>query len=35
MPAAELAWLPAGHMTFWERPREWAQLVDDFVSNLD
>jgi len=32
MPAAELAWLPAGHMTFWECPREWAQLVDDFVS---
>ena len=35
MPAAELAWLPAGHMTFWERPHEWAQLVDDFVSELD
>jgi len=32
MPAAELAWLPAGHMTFWECPREWAQLVDHFVS---
>ncbi len=35
MPAAELAWIPAGHMTFWECPYEWAQLVDDFVRKLD
>ena len=35
MPAADLAWVPAGHMTFWECPSEWAQLVDDFVSKGD
>jgi 3-oxoadipate enol-lactonase len=34
VPAAKLAWVPAGHMTFWERPHEWAQLVDGFVSEL-
>jgi 3-oxoadipate enol-lactonase len=33
IPGAELAWLSAGHMTFWERPQEWAQLVDRFVES--
>ena len=32
IPTAELAWLPAGHMIFWEYPQEWAQLVGRFVS---
>lgn len=31
LPHARLEWLSAGHMTFWERPAEWARLVDDFL----
>lgn len=31
MPRAELSWLPAGHMTFWERPDEWSGLVMEFI----
>ena len=32
MPWASLTWLSTGHMTFWERPQEWARLVADFVA---
>jgi pimeloyl-ACP methyl ester carboxylesterase len=28
---ASLEWLDAGHMIFWEKPREWADLVAAFV----
>jgi 3-oxoadipate enol-lactonase len=31
LPCARLEWLAAGHMTFWERPDEWADLVDRFL----
>lgn len=31
LPSARLEWLPAGHMTFWECPGEWAALVDGFL----
>jgi 3-oxoadipate enol-lactonase len=31
LPNADLAWLPTGHMTFWEQPAEWASLVAQFV----
>lgn len=31
LPSARLQWLAAGHMTFWERPGEWAELVDRFL----
>jgi 3-oxoadipate enol-lactonase len=30
LPNARLAWLQAGHMTFWERPQEWAEMVESF-----
>jgi pimeloyl-ACP methyl ester carboxylesterase len=32
MPHARLVWLDAGHMIFWERPREWADAVAAFVT---
>ncbi|MGD9527647.1 alpha/beta fold hydrolase [Pseudonocardia sp.] len=31
LPSARLEWLAAGHMIFWERPGEWADLVDRFL----
>ncbi|MGA8455243.1 MAG: hypothetical protein WB800_07550, partial [Streptosporangiaceae bacterium] len=27
MPAAELGFLEAGHMTFWEVPEDWGRAV--------
>jgi 3-oxoadipate enol-lactonase len=32
IPAAELCWLPAGHMTFWEQPHAWATTVHNFIN---
>lgn len=31
LPGAELRWLPAGHMIFWEQPAAWASLVREFL----
>jgi pimeloyl-ACP methyl ester carboxylesterase len=33
LPDASLVWLDAGHMIFWERPREWADAVGAFVGS--
>ena len=33
LPAARLVWLDAGHMIFWEIPREWASAVGAFVDS--
>lgn len=35
MPHAEVAWLKAGHMTFWEQPAGWAQLVREYLIRTD
>ena len=32
IPDAKLSWLETGHMTFWERPDEWAAILDTFVA---
>ena len=32
LPAAELEWVDAGHMLFWEQPAQWAALVRDFLT---
>jgi pimeloyl-ACP methyl ester carboxylesterase len=31
LPNASLVWLDAGHMIFWEKPREWADAVRAFL----
>jgi pimeloyl-ACP methyl ester carboxylesterase len=31
LPEVRLVWLDAGHMIFWERPREWADAVAAFL----
>lgn len=31
LPNSRIEWLEAGHMTFWERPEEWASLVGGFL----
>lgn len=31
LPNALLEWVDAGHMTFWEKPQVWADLVADFI----
>lgn len=33
LPGARLVWLDAGHMIFWEKPREWADTVAAFVES--
>jgi 3-oxoadipate enol-lactonase len=35
IPSAELQWLPAGHMTFWEAPTPWLELVTEFLARRD
>ncbi|WP_259310847.1 alpha/beta fold hydrolase [Capillimicrobium parvum] len=32
IPAAELRWLPTGHMTFWEQPDAWTTAVREFLA---
>jgi pimeloyl-ACP methyl ester carboxylesterase len=31
MPAAELEFLEAGHMTFWEVPEDWGRAVSRWL----
>jgi 3-oxoadipate enol-lactonase len=33
IPGAQLSWLNAGHMTFWEQPHDWAAAVRDFIAS--
>lgn len=33
LPQAQVAWLPTGHMTFWEQPEAWAQRVRRFLDD--
>jgi 3-oxoadipate enol-lactonase len=33
LPGARLVWLDAGHMIFWEKPREWAEAVGAFIDS--
>lgn len=33
LPRAQVAWLPTGHMTFWEQPDAWAQRVRQFLDD--
>lgn len=32
MRCCQVAWIPAGHMTFWEQPAQWARTVKEFIA---